>query len=391
MNKSKNNLTLRTLATAFGLVAASSVFAVNAFDPGSNLLTLEAVRMNGSTYRNVAATVNSYTLVGVAGGIAGADTFDPATNTLLLGSVAFQGTVYTNVTVKINSYTLHSTAGAATPGTLGAPNYTGEIGSYLATLNNYRTQCGIPALVQNTVLDSVAHSVGVGLGVNDGIPSILATSAGYAVPGTAGGLRGDYRTASANTNLVGLYQLQTAMMDPGALLNMLRPYTDIGMMYELQLVGGYSRVEYLMFGNPVTRNLPAPVTFPCSNTTNVPPYGTTFVGGVYYAAMAPTGLSSDYIERINGSQGTPIAVFANPGQSLVLTGASVTLRGGLGVPVTMRSSDRAIYPYEGFVWPRQNLLPNATYDVVINGTVDGVAFEKRFAFSTGDAIPLRLP
>lgn len=391
MTTCPKHLIRRLAAMALMVGAASSAFGVNSFDSATNLLTLDSVSVGGSTYYNVAVTVDSYDLLGVAGGAAGASTFNTSTNSLFLGSVAYQGTVYTNVSIKINAYRLHSTAPAATPGTLGTSTYTNEIAVYLSTLNNYRTQCGIPTLAQNTVLDSVAFSVGIQEGSNLNHPNTLSASVGYAVPHTAGGVRSTYRSGSANKDAVGLAMLNTTIMDPSAMLNLFRPYTDIGMAYDLQTTGGISRGARTMYGNPAARNLPSPVTFPCANTTNVPPYGTTFVGGVYFAAMAPTGLTTDYIEWINGSQGTPIAVFANPGQTMVLTGASVTLRGGMAVPVTLKSNHRTIYPYEGFVWPRQNLLPNSTYDVVIYGTVDGAAFSKQFAFKTGDAIPLAIP
>lgn len=374
---------------AIAVFVSTAALAIDSFDPATNLLTLDAVNMSGSTYRNVAATVNSYTLIGVAGGTAGADTFDPATNMLLLGSVAFQGTVYTNVTVKINSYTLHSTAGAATPGTLGAPNYTGEIGSYLAALNNYRTQCGIPALVQNTVLDAASQTLG-GAGATTAIE--LATAKGYAVPTTAGGVAGDYWSNSANKALVGQYELQTVMMNYGAMLNLMRPYTDVGMTLTLGKAGSVNqRGANVMFGNPVSRNLPSLVTFPCANTTDIAPYTLGVGGGVYYSGLAAGALSSDATGAPTGKQGTPIAVFANTGDNLVLTAASVTARDGAAVPVQLQTGGRAIYTYEGVVWPQQTLMPNTTYDVVIVGTVNGVGFSRAFAFKTGAEIPLYLP
>jgi hypothetical protein len=379
---------LKTLISALGLVVTSSAFAVDAFDSASNLLTMDRIATGGVTYRNVAISLPSYDLVGVGGGTPVADSFTPANNTLLLGAVAFQGTVYNNVSIKVNTYSVLSVGGSGTPGTLGAPNYTAEMAGYLAALNNYRTQCGIPALAQNTKLDSVAYSIGTGTASQ----YALAAAASYSVPDTAGGISSDYHTNSTNDGLVGVYELQTAMMSPGALLNLMRPYTEIGMALDLGKAGSvHQRGARVMFGNPVSRNIVGPITFPCANTTDVSPYQNIYVGGVYYTAAAPTGEFSGLVLNVNGQQGTPIAVFANPGESLVLTNASVIMRGGAGVPIILTSNDRNLYPYEGYVWPQQNLLPNTTYDVLIFGTINGVAFRKEFPFKTGAAIPFNVP
>lgn len=379
----------RVLAAVLFSLGAGAAGAVDSFDSASNLLTLDAVVMNGATYRNVAATVNSYALLSVGGGAAGQDSFDPVSNTLVLGTVAYQGTTYTNVTVKINSYTLLSVAGATTAGTVATSNYTGEVAGYLAALNNYRTQCGIPALSQNTVLDGAAQTLGT---VGQTYAINLATSAGYAVPGTAGGVAGTYWSNSANKTLVGQYELQTAMMSYGAMLNLMRPYTDVGMFTTLDKAGSVNqRGARVMLGNPVSRNIPSPLTFPCANTSDIAPYWSGSGGSFDYVSLAAGALSSDYTLVPTGSQGTPIAVFANPGDTLVLTAATVTAQGGAGVPVVLETGGRAIYTYEGAVWPQQNLMPNTAYDVVIVGTVNGVAFSKRFTFRTGGATPLYLP
>ena len=377
----KNTLRFAALAVVF---AAANAHAVDAFDPATNLLTLDSVTTGGVTYRNVAVNLASYDLISVAGGAPAADTFDAANNTLLMGAVAYQGTVYNNVSVKINAYSILSVGGPLLDGSLNTANYTDVVGSYLSTLNNYRTQCGIPALTQNTRLDSAASSIGSPPG-----PFAWAASAGYSVTGGAGGLYNGVRTDSANNGLIGRTLFQISVMEPVALLNMMRPYTDVGFVYNLQLAGGRRPGTRIIFGNPVARNTP-PVTFPCANTTDAPPYQ-VYSGSTPYASVAPTSLYTFSTDWTTGRQGTPIAVFANPGENLVLTNATVTMRGGAAVPVTLKSNHRDLYAYEGFVWPQQNLLPNTTYDVVIFGTVNGAAFGKNFAFRTGAAIPLSLP
>ncbi|MES2583108.1 MAG: hypothetical protein V4627_10360 [Pseudomonadota bacterium] len=102
-------------AAVVSLVASFAAQAVDAFDANTQLLTLDAVSLGGTTYNNVRATVSAYTLLGVDGGTPVADTFDAGTNLLTLGAVTFQGATYNNVRVRINTYTLLS-VGSSTPG-----------------------------------------------------------------------------------------------------------------------------------------------------------------------------------------------------------------------------------------------------------------------------------
>lgn len=399
MNKS---VPLRLTVIAAALLASAGAHAVDAFDPATNLLTMDAVTMTGTTYKNVAVTVNSYTLLSTGAG-SPADTFDPNSNLLVLGTVAYQGSLVNNANVRINSYTLLSAGGPGTAGTQGSPNYSGEMAAYLSTLNNYRTQCGVPALAQNTLLDAAAVNVGTTVGL--GAQVSQATAAGYAVPSTVGAVRSDYWSNSTNTTAVGQYQAKMAIMDPYALLTLMRPYTEIGMYYRLQQAGATNqRGARVALGNPISRNTPSPVTFPCANSTDIPtgmPYTT---GAVYYVGSPVGGTSGNGTMDQTSLRGAPIAVFANPGQTLVITNAAVTAQGGGGVPISIRDatktstdapnyapSDKMLYGYEGYVWPQQPLQANTAYDVVIFGTVDGVAFGKNFTFRTGAAIPIWFP
>lgn len=381
---------MNALGALVGIFLSTGALAVDSFDPSSNLLAMDSVTTGGVTYRNVAVTVGAYDLLGVGGGTPGADTFNPANNVLVLGSVAFQGAVYNNVSIKINAYTILSVGVTATPGTLATNTYSAEMGGYLALLNTFRTQCGIPALSQNTVLEAAAQTLGTG-GNTTSVE--LATAFGYAVPNTVGGIRGNYWSNSTNNTLVGQLELQMAMMDYNASLTMMRPYTDIGMVLTLGKAGSINqRGASVMLGNPVSRNTSAPVTFPCANTTDIAPYTSGNGGSLSYSGLPATALSSDGTPGPSGKEGTPIVVFANPGDTLVLTNAAVTAQGGAGVPVTLiTGASRTRYAYEGAVWPQQNLLPNTAYDVVIFGTVNGAAFSKSFTFRTGAAIPLFLP
>lgn len=91
---------------AIALAISPAAHAVDSFNPTNKQLHLDAVTMNGVTYRDVVATLHSYTLMGVTGVAGMANTFDPASNTLVLGAVTYQGSTFNGVTAKINSYTL---------------------------------------------------------------------------------------------------------------------------------------------------------------------------------------------------------------------------------------------------------------------------------------------
>lgn len=390
----KNTLKFGALAVVF---AATGAHAVDAFDPSSNLLTLDSVTVSGTSYRNVAVKVNSYSLVGIAGGSPAADTFDSASNTLVLGAVALQGTTYNNATVKINSYTLLSVGGTPTPGTLAAPNYTGEMAGYLTKLNTYRTQCGIPALSQNTLLDSALATSMAYANANPfkELPTMrtYSASAGYSIPTTVGNVSASISSQSTNSNAIGETELQTALTDAGAMLNLMRPFTDIGIVSSR----GVKFNTTVALGNPVQRNIGL-VTFPCGNTTDIAPYA---IGGGGASSSTPPGAQWQYYiyDNLPIQHGTPIAVFANIGDSLVLTSSTVTLRGGVNIPLALigttvplvvKSSNTDLYPNEAYVWPKQWLQQNATYEVVLNGTVNGTEFSKTFTFSTGTQVPLIL-
>jgi uncharacterized protein YkwD len=119
--KLKNVLkhTARTFAV-LSLLASLNAHSAGAFDASINRLFMTSVTVNGATYQNISATVNSYTLLGVDNGTPGADTFNPDNNLLTMGSVVFQGTTYNNVRVQLNSFTLL----AATLVTTGTPGTT---------------------------------------------------------------------------------------------------------------------------------------------------------------------------------------------------------------------------------------------------------------------------
>ncbi len=92
------------------LLGAANTNSASSFDASTNRLTMASVTVGDSSYLDVSATINAYTLMGVDGGTPGADTFNPSNNLLTMGSVVVQGATYTNVRVQLNSFALLAAA-----------------------------------------------------------------------------------------------------------------------------------------------------------------------------------------------------------------------------------------------------------------------------------------
>lgn len=406
---------LHVVAMAAIASASINAYAIDSFDPATKVLTLESVSLGGTIYKNVAVQINDYSNVSIRGGTPAPTSFDPGTNFLQIGSLAFQGAVYNNVQLTVAGVNIISAGNAPTPGNLGGIAYVGnEQAGYVRTLNAARTACGIPALSQNTILDSSANVQWTGapefagggptLVLGDNVK--MARLAGYMVPETIGNVNSNMvagfalnetsTDATERTN-VGSWNAQVAMSDANGLLTVMRPYTEFGSYYVRQL--GIIRTIRAAFGNPQERRtVPGTVvTYPCANTTGANPqwipYGQT---NVSYVAGPPGSKLANvtYVPQFNG---TPIAVFANTGEKLILTNASLTLQGGAGVAIELWDStrpgllsvaDKPIGENEGVIVPKSFLRENSVYEVVIFGTSNGAAWSRNFTFKTGTAIPI---
>lgn len=387
----------QSLIAVLAAVVAANALAVDAYDPTTNLLTMESVVVGGQTYRNVAVTVDAYSQLSVSGGDPGISSFDATSGFLTLGSVATAAATYANARLHVDRYSLLSVAGPATVDTLATSNYSGVLASYLANLNAYRTQCGLPALQPNTRLEAaITQKLNIG-----GRAQSAASTAGYAAPSTVGMVAGDYLGSSTEVTTIGRSELLLALAEPYALLSLMRPYTEVGLTLTFATADGKPKyTTKAMLGNPMSRGISAPLTFPCANTVDAPPtVAATSVGRITEIAapaVSPQGFGWYAVD--NGvDTGTPIAVFAQPGDNLVLRSASVAAAGvvvnsmlwdstrsvgtfkGLFLPVT----EKPLYSYEGLVLPLAPLAANTNYDVTITGTVNGVLFSKSFRFKTG--------
>jgi hypothetical protein len=122
-------------------------------------------------------------------------------------------------------------------------------------------------------------------------------------------------------------------------------------------------------------------TYPCAGSTNIPP------------SFAPANESPNPFPSYTSSSqlvGPPIYVKVDDGQNLVLTSYSVRLKNGAAVTTVLIDYNydqlvaKEVRPNESFVVPNVALIPSATYQVTLNGTIDGRPFPTRsFEFSTG--------
>ena len=187
--KNKTLVCTASAAAVLSLLASFAAQAVDAFDANTQLLTLDAVTLGGTTYNNVRATVSAYTLLGVDGGTPVADTYDAGTNLLTLGAVTFQGATYNNVRVRINTYTLLS-VGSSTPGS-GAvyANLSGASLGAGASLNgaipfpaNNAWNADISGVAVDANSDALIASIGLTRGLHPDFGSGLFEGAPIGIP-----------------------------------------------------------------------------------------------------------------------------------------------------------------------------------------------------------------
>jgi len=120
-------------------------------------------------------------------------------------------------------------------------------------------------------------------------------------------------------------------------------------------------------------------TYPCQGSSNIP---TKFVP--VYESPNPFPDMTSTSETV----GPPIYLKVDAEQTLALTFNSVVSEYGVSVPTTVLTArEPRIDPYisdnEVFVVPTVPLDPYTTYQVTLYGSVDGMAFTRSFAMSTG--------
>lgn len=259
-----------------------------------------------------------------------------------------------------------------------------------ARLNAYRQACGFPAYAENQTLDAAAEAHAKYMAANAMAVTDVQSLAGVDFTGTTyaaraarfgypdvgvGGVSNSILTTVDRTD----DEYGRALLD-GWLSGVYHawlvasPLTELGLGSLKTQTNGMPKVlanvtvAYL-------QNLPGnlPLTFPCQGTSGVP-----------YGASGESPAPPDTA----GSWGTPIAVSANPNDTVRLTAGSLTSLDGsrLNLELLDSSNDKnhEVEPYSAVAYPTRPLLPDTTYSVTLTGTVNGKAFTREFTFRTGD-------
>lgn len=294
-----------------------------------------------------------------------------------------------------------TTTPAAVTGTLTTPQYAANSAQLAAftLLNQYRQECGFPALQENTELDQAAQAHAKYEGLNNaGSDSEIAANPGFTgttylsrataagFPSTAFGIgvsgAGDAVFTSnflapqageqfIDTLLGGVYHADVATF----------PVNTVGIgEYETQVaVGSYTYTDSwqsMSLLNTQAQTLAnTPLTFPCNGVTGVP-----------YREVAeipsPPNVSAS-------GWGTPVTVMGNTSDTIILQSASMSgPSGAVTLQILNAGTDpnKELTTYEAVAYPTSPLTPNTQYSVSLTGTVNGTAFSRNFSFTTGNVV-----
>ncbi|WP_410199306.1 CAP domain-containing protein [Burkholderia cenocepacia] len=290
------------------------------------------------------------------------------------------------------------TPSTTVPGTVDSPQYAAGSAQLAALnlLNQYRTQCGFPALKQNTVLDQASQAHSQYMGLNNGVTDSevsgnqgftgatyadRATHFGFPSGAIGAGVSGGFAVTSngfsqsiagtgfVNSLVAGVYHLSAVM-------------------YPTELAGfGEYETQSVVQGTTVTtawqsislRNTSAvqlsssPLTFPCQGVTGVP-----------YASHGETPTPPN----VSGMWGTPIAVVGNITDTVSLSNATLTTGSGqITLQVLNASSDpnKLVQPNTAVAYSTSPLSPSTQYSATLTGTVNGQPFSRNFTFTTGSS------
>lgn len=288
-----------------------------------------------------------------------------------------------------------STAQTATSANVSTPQYASTSAQLAAfnLINAQRQQCGFPALVENTTLDQATAAHAAYMGLNGGTITDTETSGsagftgvtyndravhfGYPTGTSSIGVSGGFYTNAKLTEteygqqiaydwLSGVYHMSIGVW----------PTTNIGIGWNETTFNGFPEIQSSAMATTL-QAMPGtmPLTFPCQGTTGVP-YSS---GG---ESPTPPGTS--------GNWGTPVAVVANPSDTVVLSAGSMI--DGSSHTITLQLLDSANDPnkllpaFEAVAYPVSPLSPNTTYSVSITGTINGTSFSRTFTFTTGSIV-----
>jgi hypothetical protein len=288
-----------------------------------------------------------------------------------------------------------STTSTATSANVSTPQYAAGTAQLAAfnLLNQERQQCGFPALVENTQLDSAASAHAQYMGENGGTvtdtevsgntgftgETYVARAAHFGYPQTVyvGGVSAGYYTNATLTNaqygqnlvyewLGGVYHIAIAVW----------PVTSVGVGINQTIFSGFPEIQgSLTIANMQPMTTSGPLTFPCQGVT-----------GIAYEE----GGESPTPPNTSGAFGTPVAVAGNATDTVVLQSGTMTDTSSnvINLQVLNSSNDpnKLLPANEAVAYPAAPLAPNTTYTVSLTGTYNGTPFSRSFSFTTGSFV-----
>lgn len=259
-------------------------------------------------------------------------------------------------------------------------------------INAYRQQCGFPAVQQNTLLDQATQNHAQYMVLNggqttdtevQGNPGFTgvtyqdrADALGWPAGVWASGGSGKFGNSSGFSNsIIGTEEI-TSGFGTGVYHQALVdwPYAYLGAGSASGTTNGVTNtfVALSIAGEVTLQN--TPLTFPCQGVTGINPGNS-----VSHEIPQPPGTQNGF--------GTPINVVGNFSDQVTVTSASMTDSQGNAVALQILNAsndpNKALGPYEASVYPTAPLQANTTYNVAINGTINGTPFSRNFSFTTG--------
>lgn len=290
------------------------------------------------------------------------------------------------------------TPATTVPGTVDSPQYAAGSAQLAALnlLNQYRTQCGFPALKQNTVLDQASQAHAQYMGLNNGVTDSevsgnqgftgatyadRATHFGFPSSAVGAGVSGGFAVTSngfsqgiagtgfVNSLVAGVYHL-SAVMYPTELAG----FGEYETQSAVQGTNVTTAWQSISLRNTSTVQLASsPLTFPCQGVTGVP-----------YASRGETPTPPN----VSGMWGTPITVVGNITDTVSLSTATLTSASGqIALQVLNASSDpnKLVQQNTAVAYSTAPLSPSTQYSATLTGTVNGQPFSRNFTFTTGSS------
>jgi hypothetical protein len=334
----------------------------------------------------IAATAALLALAACGGGGGGGSSSTPSTS----------GTSSTGSTSSTST-----TTPATVTGTLATPQYSANSAQLAALnlLNQYRQECGFPALQENTELDQAAEAHAQYEGLHNAVSDsetagntgftgttyiARATAAGFPSSALGIGVSGaGYAVFTSNFSatqagqqfvyslLSGVYHADVAAF----------PVNTVGIgENETQTTSGSNTYtnswqSMSLFNTQVQTLANTPLTFPCNGVTGVPYVDVSEL-------PTPPNVSAS-------GAGTPVVVMGNTSDAITLQSASMSgPSGAVALQILNAATDpnKELTTYEAVAYPTSPLAPNTQYSVSLTGTVNGVAFSRSFSFTTGNII-----